>query len=59
MDDLITNSVLNSYCFAWHPYGKLELFKTESVIDDACVAIYIATTLMKLFETNESKIYPI
>ncbi len=29
----ITNSVLNSSCFAWHPYGKLELFKTELVID--------------------------
>ncbi len=28
----ITNSVLNSPCFAWHPYGKLELFKTELVI---------------------------
>ncbi len=26
---IITNSVLNSPCFAWHPYGKLELFKTE------------------------------
>ena len=30
----ITNSVLNSPCFAWHPYGKLELFKTELVIAD-------------------------
>ncbi len=29
----ITNSVLNSPCFAWHPYGKLELFKTELVIE--------------------------
>ena len=29
---IITNSVLNSPCFAWHPYGKLELFKTELVI---------------------------
>ncbi len=28
----ITNSVLNSPCFAWHSYGKLELFKTELVI---------------------------
>ncbi len=28
----ITNSVLNSSCFAWHPYGKLELFKIELVI---------------------------
>ncbi len=28
----ITNSVLNSSCFAWHPYGKRELFKTELVI---------------------------
>ncbi len=31
-NDTITNSVLNSPCFAWHPYGKLELFKTELVI---------------------------
>ncbi len=28
----ITNSDLNSSCFAWHPYGKLRLFKTELVI---------------------------
>ncbi len=28
----ITNSDLNSPCFAWHPYGKLGLFKTELVI---------------------------
>ena len=32
MIDTITNSVLNSRCFAWHPYGRLELFKTELVI---------------------------
>ncbi len=25
----ITNSDLNSPCFAWHPYGKRGLFKTE------------------------------
>ena len=25
----ITYSVLNSSCFAWHPYEKQELFKTE------------------------------
>ena len=25
----ITCSVLNSSCFAWHPYEKQELFKTE------------------------------
>ena len=28
----ITNSDLNSPCFAWCPYGKLGLFKTELVI---------------------------
>ncbi len=28
----ITNSDLNSPCFAWQPYGKLGLFKTELVI---------------------------
>ncbi len=28
----ITNSDLNRPCFAWHPYGKLGLFKTELVI---------------------------
>ncbi len=28
----ITNLDLNSPCFARHPYGKLGLFKTESVI---------------------------
>ena len=28
----ITNSDLNSHCFACYPYGKLELFKTELVI---------------------------
>ncbi len=27
-------SVLNSSCFAWHPYEKQELFKTEQVIVD-------------------------
>ncbi len=32
MHSTITNSVLNSPCFAWHPYGKLVLFKTELVI---------------------------
>ncbi len=29
----ITNSDLNRPCFAWHPYGKSGLFKTELVID--------------------------
>ena len=29
---VITYSVLNSPSFAWHPYGKLELFKTELVL---------------------------
>ncbi len=28
----ITNSDLNRPCFAWHPYGKSGLFKTELVI---------------------------
>ena len=28
----ITNSGLNRPGFAWHPYGKLGLFKTELVI---------------------------
>ncbi len=28
----ITNSDLNRPCFAWHPHGKLGLFKTELVI---------------------------
>ncbi len=28
----IVNSDLNSPCFAWHPYRKLGLFKTELVI---------------------------
>ncbi len=28
----ITYSDLSSPCFAWHPYGKLVLFKTELVI---------------------------
>ena len=28
----ITNSDLNRPCFAWHPYMKLGLFKTELVI---------------------------
>ena len=28
----ITNSDLTKPCFAWHPYGKLGLFKTELVI---------------------------
>ncbi len=31
----ITNSDLNSPCSAWHPYGKLGLFKTELVITRA------------------------
>ena len=30
----ITNSVLNSHCFAWHPYEKLKLFKTELIIEE-------------------------
>ncbi len=30
----ITNSDLNRPCFAWHPYGKSDLFKTELVIID-------------------------
>ncbi len=29
----ITNSELNRPCFAWHPYGKSGLFKTELVIN--------------------------
>ncbi len=29
---VITNSDLNRPCFAWHPYGKSGLFKTELVI---------------------------
>ncbi len=29
----ITNSDINRPCFAWHPYGKLGLFKTELVIE--------------------------
>ena len=29
---IITNSDLNRPCFAWHPYGKSGLFKTELVI---------------------------
>ena len=28
----ITNSDLNRPCFAWRPYGKSGLFKTELVI---------------------------
>ena len=28
----ITNSDLNRPCFAWHPYVKSGLFKTELVI---------------------------
>ncbi len=28
----ITNSDLNRPCFAWHPYGKSGLFKTEILI---------------------------
>ena len=28
----ITNSDLNRPCFAWYPYGKSGLFKTELVI---------------------------
>ncbi len=28
----ITFSDLNRPCFAWHPYGKLRLFKTELVV---------------------------
>ncbi len=31
-NSIITNSDLNRPCFAWHPYGKLGLFKTELVI---------------------------
>ncbi len=30
--ETMTNSDLNRPCFAWHPYGKLGLFKTELVI---------------------------
>ncbi len=29
---IITNSDLERPCFAWHPYGKSGLFKTELVI---------------------------
>ncbi len=29
---IITNSDLNKPCFAWRPYGKSGLFKTELVI---------------------------
>ena len=29
---VITNSDLNRPCFAWRPYGKSGLFKTELVI---------------------------
>ena len=28
----ITNSDLDSPCFAWHPYGKLGLLRSGSVI---------------------------
>ncbi len=31
---IITNSDLNRPCFAWHPYGKSGLFKTELVIEE-------------------------
>ncbi len=31
---IITNSDLNRPCFAWHPYEKSGLFKTELVIID-------------------------
>ncbi len=41
-ENTITNSVLNSPSFAWHPYGKLELFKTELVITPKlCVLVYV------------------
>ncbi len=39
----ITNSDLNRPCFAWHPYGKSGLFKTELVIK-----FYIIITLLTL-----------
>ncbi len=29
----ITNSDLNRPCFAWHPYGKSGLFKTDTDTD--------------------------
>ncbi len=44
----ITNSVLNSHCFAWHPYGKLELFKTELVI----TTVYRQVTVALLYFTG-------
>ncbi len=33
----ITHSDLNRPYFAWHPYGKAGLFKTELVIVDYCI----------------------
>ncbi len=39
MHGTITNSDLDRPCFAWHPYGKSGLFKTELVIVP-CNAIY-------------------
>ncbi len=30
----VLQGTLNRPCFAWHPYGKLGLFKTELVISE-------------------------
>ncbi len=37
-----TNSDLNRPCFAWHPYGKSGLFKTELVIDKKTICYVVA-----------------
>ncbi len=44
----ITNSDLNRPCFAWQPYGKSGLFKTELVI--AVITQSARVYFLKLFK---------